>query len=392
MKTSKVTQLRPTTYDVRFDGVITALTMIHLTSPSVKSKEEKGVILIPVMERGTMLLKAGIHGETLRGGLRRASEKLAERILADRTGSDENPFDMKQYYRLTIGGVKGNEAQRADDVFMLDATFKRNPIAKLFGGAEPYWMAGAFGIGIAVAQQSDAQQTLKDGTRKDDLTSNPELLASFSVADQELWLSYSETTKDNSIKKKEIKALGNAIRALKKPKNGAPIDNEKIAELQKELAELNALVEDKAKTPSKLSTNTIGRPLPGVNCIVAGSELDHHMRVRGVTAQQLGFLLETIRLWAEEFTIGGKDNTCYGQFKAEYVVKVRERKRIVPGPWTQIGTMQLSEDEVNFPEHPVIETAFAGFEDLSADASVDFGYSQVEGSAKPDAEKDEDED
>ncbi|WP_456717730.1 MULTISPECIES: hypothetical protein [unclassified Bradyrhizobium] len=312
-----------------------------------------------------------MKGETFKGNVRAHSVLLAIAILRERTMSTAMPFDPKAFYRLDIGGVKGSGKQSPDDILLIQATRRRNPISALFGMAEPYWIGGNVEFGHALANDERAAGQVPGGARADKLQRDPALLAQFSEEDQQGWLSYAHVNSQMSAKKKDVKGLEDELKKLRR--------QEKTEAVLAQIASLTSRIETMKKEvkdtkAGEIVDETISRPLDAKNGILPGAELQQKLRGNRLTLQEFGFFLKTLELLSDRPRIGGHTGRGFGEFKAEWQLRLRLSDGIVRPTWITAGEVKLSETNFVLPEHEVISKAQAAFEALRTDPKVDFGY------------------
>jgi hypothetical protein len=359
------------TVDFIMEGVITAVAPIHITSPDTH-KDYQGVIRIPRMTAGGVVSLPAFKGETLKGNFRSHAVQLAIEVMRQRAGNSRLPLDLAWFYRLDLGGVKGSEKQKAEDTLLIEATCRRNPVVSLYGGAEPFWVGGKIEFGHAVARDPDAAGTIVGGARSDKMLRDPSLLAQFSEADQQAWLSYADVNAKMSVKKKGIKGLEDDLKKLRRQEKTESVLAQ-IAELEGQIkAEKGEVKEAKA---GELLGETANRPLPGKNAVLPGAELDQKIRANRISLREFGYFLKTLELLSDRPRIGGHSGRGYGEFRAEWNLRarVRDADNRLPS-FAEAGTIRLAETSLELPDNDIVRRALEAFDDLVKDPSVDFGY------------------
>ena len=361
------------TVDFILEGVITAVAPIHVSSPDLQNRpDQQGVTRIPRMSAGGVVQMPAWKGETLKGNFRAHAVKLAIEIMRQRTGQNTLPFDLESFYRLDLGGVMVAGKKKPYDIILIEATCRRNPVASLFGGAEPYWMASKIEFGHAYARELDAAGTIVGGARSDKMLRDPALLAQFSEKDQQAWLSYADVNAQMSVKKKGIKGLEGELKKLRRQEKTETVLAQ-IAELERQIRE--GKDEVKETKSGEIVGETITRPLDGKNAIVPGAQLDQKMRANRISLREFGFFLKTLEMMSDRPRIGGHSGRGFGEFKAEWNLRARIRdanNRLAP--FVEVGAVKLSETSLELPNHEIVVRALAAFDELCKDEAIDFGY------------------
>lgn len=359
------------TVDFILEGAITAVDPIHVSSPDYQKRpDQQGVTVIPTMRSGQLVMLPGVKGETLKGNIRAHATRLAIDIMRARTGSAVMPFGLNDFYRLDIGGVKGSDKQKPEDIVLLTQTRVRNPIVAIFGGAEPYWAPGLVEFGHAVADDESAAGEIVGGARFDKMLRDPSLLAEFSEEDQQGWLSYSDVNSAMSKVKKDIKQLEDELK--KKRRDRTETGLAEAAALKARIDEMKAEV--KQTKSEEMVGETITRPLPSKNAILPGAVLTQKMRGNRLSVAQFGFFLKTLELLSDRPRIGGHTGRGFGTFSAEWRMRARINSGIGRAPWQDLGAVTLRETEFTIPDHDIVRQAMVAFEDMAKDPAVDFGY------------------
>lgn len=311
--------------DINMQGTLTALshiTIAHKDAPDA----ERGLVMTTIPHEGGPVRMPEIPGSSLKGLLRAKCGAVEAR---GRTMS------LDVYNILFKGGIKGDEKESTDDLRRHAEFRETSPLVGLFGAAAPQWAKGRLVVRSAQALSPDKVVIVGvGGARRDDFKQNPEtlgLLDDQGIAD---YYDYAETMKAVSRANAETIDLGRRIVKAKKAKRDGG-EGESVAEIEALLKENEARIA-KLKESDNYA-NAVGRPLPGVPAIGAGSVFSHGFDARGISYAEFGLFLAGLKELSELCSIGGHASTGYGLFEATYRLKVRE----AGGDWESAGSIAV---------------------------------------------------
>lgn len=343
--------------DIRLEGTITAKTAISVSRADV-SDRDKGVVLQRIIEAGSATKRPVIAGETIKGALRAA----ANRAVMGRLG---RRYDRIQpMFRNMIGGVKGRAKQEPVDIIKVRALRSANPIASLFGLAEPMWLAAHLQVQWAIPRVDDCVVEIGPGARRDPIQVSPDMLDDLLADEQAKYFAYQGTTKEVSELRGRRTAIKREIAKIRSKDVKEPGDSDRIEALAREDAGLDAQIG--ALRADQEVGETAGRPLPARKAIASGTVMDHSLVLVGreISDVEVGLLLATLQEMAEECRLGGGRAAGHGVFEASYDIRVRESKT---DPWSSAGRLTLKSFEFDVPAHPLLDRARNAFEAAMAD-------------------------
>jgi hypothetical protein len=294
---------------IRLNGTITARSPIMITRP----EQGDALLTMNVVRHQSLIRAHAIPGETIKGLLR--STAYAVCVDAAKLAGDLK-VSLDQFYGQAIGGI-GFVAENRE--LGSDAVLRASqPLLSLFGAANPK-LTGRIIVHHAIAQATanegpPAGTGLPPGTRRDGITSRPEMADLLSNEDRALWSRQNAMVSDLAEANRKVedskRILGRARRT--DGVDVAPFE----AELERAVADVAAI------KASPEFQHSVQRPLPVKNAAPAGTVFDHAIEVVDGTEDEIGLLLATLELWHQTPRIGGGRTIGYGQIIAEYGIEV----------------------------------------------------------------------
>jgi CRISPR type IV-associated protein Csf2 len=294
---------------IRLSGTITARSPIMITRP-----EQGDALLTMNVVRHQLLIRAHVvPGETIKGLLRSSAYALC--VDAARLAGDLK-VRLDQFYSQAVGGL-GFVAEGR--VLGSDAVLRASqPLLSLFGAANPK-LTGRIIVHHATAQATanegqPAGIGLPPGTRRDGITSRPEMADLLSDEDRALWSRQNAMVSELSEANKKVEDVKRILGRARRTEgvDVAPLE----AELERAVAEVAAI------KASPEFQHSVQRPLPLKNAAPAGTVFDHAIEVVDGTEAEIGLLLAALELWHQASRIGGGKTVGYGQIIAEYGIEV----------------------------------------------------------------------
>lgn len=338
--------------DIRLEGTITARTAITVSRADARDRD-KGVVMQRIMEAGTATFRPVIAGETIKGALRAAANRAVLARL------DTHYDRILPLYRNMIGGIKGRAKQDPVDILKVRGLRSANPIASLFGLAEPMWIQGHLQIQWAIPRTDDCITEIGPGARRDPAAVDPAFFDALAPDEQAKYFAYQGTTKEVSELRGRRTAIKREIAKIRSKDVAEPGDPLRIEALGREDKAID--VQIASLRSGQDIAETVGRPLDTRKAIAAGTVMDHAIFLSGreVSDIEVGLLLATLEELTEENRIGGGRSAGHGWFAADYEVNVRERKG---EPWRSPGRLGMGAFKFEVPSDPLLERARDAFE------------------------------
>lgn len=284
--------------------------------PRMRLRGEQGEVY------GTYFPASGI-----RGGLRRC----AVTALRNKLG---HGWSLDTHRVLTLGGVKGKDAQGDDDLDRRASLRESHALLSLFGAAETFrsqrvsWIAGRLAVGNAIPE-SPLQPELMTGVRTDDVSRAPEEAAEF--LDEETVAKLSEITRNE----RQASRLRATIKDLEQKADRA--ERNKEGEEEKKLrAEIKPLKEQLKELGGE-NVVSVQMPLDGYEVIPPETPLRHQMSVHRASDAEAGLLLAALQEFSLFPILGAHYAHGCGVVRAEWTVRRR-----VGDAYQQIGKLILS--------------------------------------------------
>ncbi|ACS43467.1 MULTISPECIES: RAMP superfamily CRISPR-associated protein [Methylorubrum] len=346
--------------DIRLEGTITATSAISVSRADARDRD-KGVVMQRIMEAGTATFRPVIAGETIKGALRAA----ANRAVLARLGTRYDR--ILPLYRNMIGGIKGRAKQEPIDILKIRGLRSANPIASLFGLAEPMWIQGHLQVQWAIPRTDDCIAEIGAGARRDPATVDPTAFDALEPSEQTKYFAYQGTTREVSEIRGRRTAIKREIAKIRSKDVAEPGDAARIEQLAMEDKVLDVQI-GTLRSDQDIA-ETVGRPLGTRKAIAAGTVMDHALILTGddVSDVEVGLLLATLEEMSEECRIGGGRSAGHGFFEADYDVKIRDRKG---APWHSPGRLKLGAFKLEIPSDPLLERARRAFEQALSDPAA----------------------
>lgn len=298
---------------IRMKGFMTAESPIAIVPPGTDTVLHDGQ-KVPKVSNEVVIVDGvrkevpRIPSSTLRGALRRAAYEVSWMEAA----KNGDKMTVRDYQYNAIGGAKGDESEKAEDILQRKLLRAQNPLIGLFGAGHPWATSHAL-VGSAYGDHNtEARMEVVGGRRTDDIAQNPGILDLMVEGSFEEWKDLRETTKEDQDVKKKIKALE------KKRVNASPEEKRAI----------NAEIED--LEGQKSGKNSVLRPLyHGI--LPRGMRLSQNITLTDVTPEEAGLFLAALdHFWMERPYFGGKISHGYGLVSASWDVLRKDRRDWIP--------------------------------------------------------------
>jgi RAMP superfamily len=294
---------------IRLSGSITARSPIMITRP----EQGDALLTMNVIRHQSLTRAHVIPGETIKGLLRGSAYALC--VDAARLNG-ELKVSLDQFYGQAVGGLGFVAESRELGSDTVLRGFQ--PLLSLFGAANPR-MTGRIIVHHAIAQAiaNETQPTgtgLPPGTRRDGITSQPEMADLLSDEERALW---SRQNTMVSALSEANRGVEDAKRVLGRARRTEGVD---IAPFEADLKIAEAQAEAIRMSPE--FQHSVQRPLPVKRASPAGTVYDHRIEVVDGTDVEIGLLLATFEIWNQTPRIGGGRTVGYGQLTAEYGIEV----------------------------------------------------------------------
>lgn len=363
----------PPNYTIELTGTITIVQPLSIT----RAEADNGIPTMPIIIDGQPVRIVVIPATSLRGRLRRVSLQVINDAI---TGGKELAFNLAAYQWNANGGTKTKKDKDAKSTDILRAHWIRqnNPLIAIWG-AGTIFITGK----LLVSEARQSLETLlsyrdlvyiRKANRKDDLRTDPELLAQLSEEDVDTYLLGSQAQKQASALRKTIASLvqeGRALRSARNPENEPLIkeNREALAAHEKQLEEL-----------------TTGKDYAGVrnlphekHLIAAGVTFDHTFRLHAPTPIEFGLFLETLRRFSRNPRIGGLINHGFGQIEANYTIRIwdgiEEDENRNP-LYRNAGTLNIAENDFSYDgNNPAVLEASAAWAAAAENKLAEFDFS-----------------
>ena len=341
-------------FNINFDGAITALSDIAVSPPDHDKKV--GLSTVKTLPRkryadGTETIY--LPATSIRGRLRNLLTTSVMQILNERNKATFTPED---YLFTASGGIKDRaSSNRADDrevdLAGIDALRKSNPIVSLFG-AMTMKVAGKVMISDAVPTEPVQPNHLGRSVRAHPLQRSPELSAVLDPAALEQFRKLDAARAQGNILEDEAQQLEFQARRLKQSQTPDP---DRIAQLIHSAKEKRAAAEE-AREIAGGAVN-IQQLLGGYETIPTATSLNHSMRVRDASCEELAFMLMGLQLLAFDPFVGAHRSQGNGKLKLSYVMTISEKRSASVPAGTAL--VEPFSDLVLSTDHPFVQEAWA---------------------------------
>ena len=306
--------------DLVMKGTVTAETDISVSPPDHSAKDGRATVLtLPeksVWSGGRIVKTVYIPGSSIRGALRNGA---ARAVAADRA-SRQQGMTPDDFLLVAKGGIKDRrEAGRDERVVDYEAAGKlrrREPIVSLFG-AMAEKIAGRWQIGDVVPVEPVTPDRKGRGVRSHPFQRQPELAGYMSEDAYEKFLEQDEKRVKANVKEGKAESLDGKIRDERKRLEP---DNDQIREWESESKKLKEKVKKLREDAG--GTVNIQQILGGWQAIPEGTKMNHRMRLRDVTEDELAWAFFALRRLAREGRLGAHESRGEGYFRAAYDLRL----------------------------------------------------------------------
>ena len=341
------------TLDLEMTGTITAESDISVSPPDHSRNEGRAkVMTLPeksVWRGGQLMTTVYVPGSSIRGALR----NTASRTLAAARARGRSPMTPDEFLLIAKGGIKDRKGAGTDErVVDYKAIAKRRseqPIVSLFG-AMAEKIAGRWQIGDAVPREPLEKPNRKGrGVRSHPFQRQPELAGFMDASEYESFLENDAKRVEANLAEDKAESLGRKIGSERKSQEP---DNERIEAWK---AEQENLKEKAGKLREEAGgAVNIQQLLGGWEAIPAGTRMDHRMRLREATEDELAWAFFALRRLARDGRIGAHESAGEGYFSAEY----RLRLAVDDGDFEEAGTLRIADHEIRIDrDRPVLASA-----------------------------------
>jgi len=340
--------------DLVMQGTITAESDISISPPDHSAKEGLATVLtLPeksVWRGGHIVKTVYIPGSSLRGALRNGA---ARAVAADRAGRQRR-MTPEDFLLVAKGGIKDRkEAGRDERVVDYEAAAKlrrEEPIVSLFG-AMAMKIAGRWQVGDAVPVEPVTPDRKGRGVRSHPFQRQPELAGYMSENAYNEFLEQDRKRVEANVDEDKAEDLDRKIaRERKRPEP----DNDRIEQWE---SESKALKERAGKSREEAGgAVNIQQILGGWQAIPEGTEMNHRMRLRDVTEDELAWAFFTLRRLAREGRLGAHESRGEGYFRAEYDLRLARDG----GDFKEAGRLRIEDFGLHLDGgERTLESAFA---------------------------------
>ena len=279
---------------------------------------------------------------SIRGAFRHAGFRLInsrqKKYHSEAFSLDESMMLSQGYF---VNQDDEKKAQKSKSGISLEVDLgasvrEQNPFLSLFGR---WGLDGKLSVGSAYTEDKNDCLIYANGARGIYLERSPELLQDLSENDQGRFF---DILRKESQVASENKDTGDQQRTLKKELKAAREagDNEQMELLNQKIQELDSEKKQRKEDKGE-ATESIRRPLESFQAISQGVELEHRMKLNGVTETELGLFLAVLGYFSESAQLGGHAAQGFGLIEAEWKVKVWDEDTFT---LKEIGTVTINDD------------------------------------------------
>lgn len=307
--------------DLVMKGTVTAETDISVSPPDHSEKDGRRAPFLALPEKsvwrgGHIVKTVYIPGSSIRGALRNGA---ARAVAADRAGRQRR-MTPEDFLLVAKGGIKDRrEAGRDERVVDYEAADKLRrdePIVSLFG-AMAMKIAGRWQVGDAVPVEPVTPDRKGRGVRSHPFQRQPELAGYMSENAYNEFLEQDKKRVEANVKEGEAESLEGKIRV---ERGRSEPDYDQIGEWEAKSKELKENIEELRKDAG--GTVNIQQILGGWQAIPEGTEMNHRMRLRGVTEDELAWAFFALGRLAREGRLGAHESRGEGYFRAAYKLRL----------------------------------------------------------------------
>lgn len=257
---------------------------------------------------------------TIRGSLRHAAHRVA---LGYNEDTQQPAFDLADHFMLAQGvDIVGDIKKPADGEIDGDRLLREgNPLISLFG----LWgLPSRACIGNAFPLTPNASAMFGGGARTVMFERSPELLEVLDEAEQ---CRLQVILDEQAAASLDITELKDKQKELKKQLKNASDEDKKA--IFAEISKLDALIAERKDAKSE-ARESIRRPIDQYEAIVAGTDMQHRMSLKGASTLELGFFIATLLEFARSPKMGGHLAHNCGTVSGEWEVKTWARNEMEP--------------------------------------------------------------
>jgi hypothetical protein len=256
---------------------------------------------------------------------------------------------------------------------------RSNPIIAVYGAGEIF-TTGKLAIEFARQRLDIAASKLSfthNSVRQDDFMRYPELFARLDPASAAAYQEYTGVKKEVSALRKSILGAEREEFALRRRKATLNEDEKRHWEAKKaEIADLKKGLAAQKKNES--FKNTINMP-HSAELIAPGVLFDHSLRLVKASAIQLGCLLDALRKFSVESSLGGHVNGGCGQVEMRYQVSTYDDNDFGDDgkpKRTDLGSVLIRRGEFSISDgEGFLKQALRGWDAAKKSAYADFNFS-----------------
>ena len=339
--------------DLVMTGAITAESDISISPPDHKKKVELATVLtLPeksVWRGGHIVKTVYIPGSSVRGALRNGA---ARAVAADRAGRRRR-MTPEDFLLIAKGGIKDRrEAGRDERIVDYEAAerLRRDePVVSLFG-AMAEKIAGRWQVGDAVPVDPVTPDRKGRGVRSHPFQRSPELAGYMSEDAYEKFLEQDKKRVEANVDEGKAEGLDKKIRNEKRRPEP---DNDRIGEWEAESKKLKEKAGELRKEAGGVVN--VQQVLGGWQAIPEGTRMNHRMRLRDVTGDELAWAFFALRRLAREGRLGAHESRGEGYFRAEYGLRLARNG----SDFEEAGRLRIEDFGLHLDsEDRVLETAF----------------------------------
>ena len=317
------------TYSLVLQGYLCAEQPLATSPPGSNTTDSK-VQQLPKMAveyQGQRITVPYFPGAGLRGKLRRCAVDVILGVYPD-------GFQIRDFYYLTIGGVKGDEAEDKNDLSKTEARRKANPLIGLFGSSTP-WYKGRAQISHAIPAEPVAANVI-NGVRTDDFMRQGGRLEVLSAAERPKYIEMAQANSKRSRLDAQIERQERDLRIARSKGDAKEALEKRIADIEL----LKAEREDALK--AAFASNSVQTILAGYEVIPQGVRLAQKINLEFVNEDEIGLFFLMMNEFALNPMLGAHANHNCGLVSGKWSVKVRKNRE---PRYVDMGELTLSPNE-----------------------------------------------
>lgn len=340
--------------DLKMTGTITAESDISVSPPDHSRKEGRTTIMtLPeksVWDGGELVTTVYVPGSSVRGALR----NNASRAIAATRAKGQSRMTPDDFLLMAKGGIKDRKAAGTDErVVDYEAVARlrsEEPIVSLFG-AMAEKITGRWQIGDAVPVEPLKKPNRKGrGVRSHPFQRQPDLAGFMDGSAYERFLENDAERVEANIAEDKAESLGKRIGNEQKRQEP---DLDRIQEWKYEQQRRK----EHAATLREAAGGAVNiqQVLGGWEAIPAGTRMNHRMRIRGATEDELAWAFFAVRQLAKEGRLGAHESAGEGYFSARYDLRLA----VGDGDFQPAGTLCIADHALRLDtECSVLRHAF----------------------------------